>query len=256
MPRPRLSSLPYAALLSMALVPACFSLPHVDPGNRVLDDFDQDADLMPTWSAFGAWVCAPFISPGRQAADGGQDGGASSDDAGALASPDGGQPASCGVGPGDGTTPANNHALVSTFDVVAPSGTDPFGVAITTMTIKPGAVVDLTGFTQILFDAQLYSTTLGRDMLPVGTVLEVELGCSTIVKDTTLDQSANVRIEAPGWPPNPLTLSLDAFSSPAMSPIRSCLGTVDSISFKVLLGRATAGTPISGTLQLDNVAFR
>jgi hypothetical protein len=250
----------FTAFVSIAVVPACFSLPHVDPGHRVLDDFNEDADLVPTWSAFGKWVCAPFISRGREGRDagqdGGQNGGSSGDDAGQLATPDGGQPVSCGLGPGAGTSAATNQALVWTFDVLAPTGSDAFGVAVTTTTAKPGAVVDLTGFTQVLFDGQLYSTTLKRDMLPAGTVLEVELGCSTIVNETAVDQSANVNVEATTWPPNPISLSLDMFNSGSTLPIQSCLSSVDHISFKVLLGRAAAGTPIAGTLELDNIAFK
>jgi hypothetical protein len=259
MRRPLLSSIRFTIFLSIAIVPACFSLPHVDPGNRVLDDFNEDADLFPTWSAFGNWVCAPFISRAREGSDGGedggQDGGSSGDDAGQLATPDGGQPVRCDVGQGAGDNSAD-QAIVSTFDVLAPSGSDTFGVEVTTTTANPGSVVDLTGFTQILFDAELYSTTLKQGMLPVGTLLEVEFGCSRIAKNTNVDQIANVRIEVPNWPPNPFTLSLNVFSSPSVSAIQACLGAVDSISFKVLLGRAAAGTPIAGTLKLDNIAFK
>jgi hypothetical protein len=262
MRRRRLASIRFTLFLSIAMVPACFSLPHVDPGNRVLDDFNEDADLTPTWSAFGPWVCAPFISRAREGSDGGQDAGrdggqdgGSSGDAGQLANPDGGQPVHCDVGQGAGDNSAD-QALVSTFDVLAPSGSDTFGVEVTTTTANPGSVVDLTGFTQILFDAELYSTTVGQDVVPAGTLLEVELGCSRIAKNANVDQIANVRIEASSWPPNPFTLSLEVFSSPSVSATQACLGAVDSISFKVLLGRATAAAPIAGTLKLDNIAFK
>jgi hypothetical protein len=244
-----------ATILTALTLPTCFSLPHLDPGNRVLDDFNEDAHLTPTWSAFSPWVCVPFINRRQEGSDAGQDGGLGGEfDAGQLANPDGGQPVSCSVGPGDGDKPANNQALVSTFDIVAPSGSDPFGVAITTTTTS-GSVVDLTGFTQLLIDAELYSTTVGQAMLPSGTKLEVELGCSTNVRDTAIDQSVNITTEAVGWPQIP-ALPLEMFSSIPASPIQTCLATVDSISFKVQLGRATPGTPIGGTLELDNIAFK
>jgi hypothetical protein len=243
-------------LLSLALGAGCFSLPKVNPGNRILDDFDEGAGLgAPTWSAFTRWTCGPFVSRNQGEQDGGRDGGPGGEfDAGPLASPDGGQSVSCGAGPhGEGTAP-NNQALVATFDVVAPTGSDPFGMVVTTTT-GPGSVVDLTGFTQLLFDAELYSTTVGQAMLPSGTKLEVELGCSPNRLETAIDQSVSITTEALHWPPIP-PLALQMFASMPASQIQSCLATVQSVSFKVLLGRAPAGTPIAGTLQLDNIAFK
>jgi hypothetical protein len=245
-------TLPLARLLGSG----CFSLPKVNPGDRILDDFDEDAGLLhPTWSAFTGWTCGPFVSRSQGARDGGEDGGPGDQfDAGPLAGPDGGQPVSCGVGPGNGTSPSNNQALVATFDVVPPIGSDLFAVVVTTTT-NPGTVVDLTGFTQMLFDAELYSTTTGQATLPSGTKLEVELGCSPNRMEMTIDQSVSITIEALHWPPIP-PLALQMFVSTPASQIQTCLATVHSVSFKVLLSRAVAGSPIAGTLQLDNIAFK
>jgi len=252
----RPTSLTVALLLSLAIGPGCFSLPKVPPGNRILDDFDENAGLQqPTWSAFTGWTCGSFVSASPAGRDGGRDGASGGEvDAGSLASPDGGQPVSCGVGPGKGNSPPNNQALVATFDVVAPTGNDLFGVVVTTTTI-PGSVVDLTGFTQLLLDAELYSTTVGQAMLPSGTKLEVELGCSPNRMEMAIDQSVSITIEAVGWSPIP-PLELQMFASTPASQIQTCLSTVHSVSFKVLLGRAVAGAPIAGTLQLDNIAFK
>jgi hypothetical protein len=250
---PPFSPIRFATLLSIVTMPACFSLPHIDPGNRVLDDFDEDAGItQPTWSAFGGWKCEAFMGSSPGGPDAGQNGGPSGDvDAGQLANPDGGQPVSCGVGPGSGS---NSQALVSSFDVVAPAGAAPFGVEITTTT-KSGSV-DLTNFTQFLMDAELYSTTMGQAMLPSGTNLEVDLGCSkTTLKGTPINQTVNIRTEALGWSPVP-ALTLEMFSPKLGSLVRTCLAEVDRISFKVLLGPAAAGTQIAGTLKLDNIAFK
>jgi hypothetical protein len=243
-------------LLSLALGLGCFNLPKVMPGNRILDDFDEvdggleDAGLVPTWSAFTRWTCGSFVSGSQEGQDGGQDGGIGGDvDAGQLASPDGGPSVSCGVGPHGEGTPSSNQALVATFDVVAPTGSDLFGLVVTTTT-SPGSTVDLTGFTELLFDAELYSTTVAEAMLPSGTRLEVELGCSTNRMEMTIDQSVTITTEALHWPPIP-PLPLEMFTSTP-----TCLAAVHSVSFKVLLGRAMAGTPIAGTLQLDNIAFK
>jgi hypothetical protein len=247
---------PIAVTLLLSLGPGCFSLPKVNPGNRILDDFDEDAGInAPTWNAFTGWTCGPFVSRSQEKPEGGQDGGLGGDgDGGPPARLDGGQSVSCGTGPHGEGTPPNDQALVATFDVVAPTGSDLFGVVVTTTT-TPGSVVDLTGFTQLLFDAELYSTTMGEDMLPSGTKLEVELGCSPNKMEMTIDQSVSITTEALHWPPIP-PLALQMFASTPASQIQTCLATVHSVSFKVLLGRALAGNPIAGTLQLDNIAFK
>ena len=92
-------------------------------------------------------------------------------------------------------------------------------------TTNPGTVVDLTGFTQLLFDAELYSTTVGQAMLPSGTKLEVELGCSPNRTETAIDQSVSITTEALHWPPIP-PLALQLFASMPASQIQTCLATV------------------------------
>ena len=205
------TSIAVTLLLALALGAGCFSLPKVNPGNRILDDFDEDAGInTPTWSAFTGWTCGPFVSHSQEEQDGGPGG---EFDGGRLANPDAGQSVSCGAGPhGEGTAP-NNQALVATFDVVAPIGSDPFGVVVATTT-NPGTVVDLTGFTQLLFDAELYSTTVGQAMLPSGTKLEVELGCSPNRTEMAMDRIGEHHDRspplAPHSPPGAAVVCLDA----------------------------------------------
>jgi hypothetical protein len=237
MRRPTSCSIGFATLLSaltLLTLPACFSLPHVDPGNRVLDDFDEDAGLVPTWSAFSEWGCTTFWQ-----------------DAG-LANPDGGQPVSCDVGPGAGSKSLSNQALVATINVVAPIGTDPFGAETTTRT-RSGSV-NLSGFTHLLFDTQLYFTMVGQAMLPSGPELKIAFGCSTNMDlKVTPDEKADITIDARGWQQN---ISLALNPPPPSTLTQSCLSLVDSITFKVFIGSAATGTPIAGTLELDNISFR
>ncbi len=55
------SPIRFAPLLSVLIVPACFSLPKVDV-TRVIDDFAEDAGLaQPTWNVFEPWTCGAYV---------------------------------------------------------------------------------------------------------------------------------------------------------------------------------------------------
>jgi hypothetical protein len=246
--RPAATSLAFSAL--MALLPACFSLPKFDPGPRVLDDFEEDAGLSPTWALFASWSCRALTNRNpNERPDGGPDGGpdAGSDGGGGLTGPDGGVPIPCGVGPGDG----DRGALVATFDLTAPSDGQQLAVEVATPT-KSGTV-DLSGFGRFMFDAQLDSASSSAN-LPAGTQLIVKLGCAKNGDDASEDEPVGITTEALSW--TSFSYSLDTFSPMNASPNQSCLTAINSVRFVVLLGRAPPGTAIAGTLQLDNIELR
>jgi hypothetical protein len=243
------SSIRFAILWSLLIVPACFDLPKADVSTRVLDDFAEDAgpSLMPTWQAFNPWSCGAFATRDQDNGDAGPDGGPPSSDAGTPTSPDGSTAVLCTLGLGD-TDP---HALAATFDLAAPTADIQLGVEVVTQTLS-GAVVDLTGFKTLQFNAKLFSTTRPTD-LPSGTQLEVELGCSAVGNGSAVDQFATTLVaEATLW--DPVILALGDFRpTPSTRGLTACLGAVDSIRFVVRLGTGTG--PVSGTLRLDHMVF-
>ncbi|HEY6478263.1 MAG TPA: hypothetical protein VI456_16910 [Polyangia bacterium] len=250
-----------APMLSVLLVPACYSLPKVDV-IRVVDDF-ADGGPDPTWSAFEPWTCGLDVDPG-QASDAGRDGGL---DGGAEA----GQAVSCDLtrGPGDDMddtplpTGVGTHSLVAIFNLTAPTG-----VEVTTrtamsdggtQTLSPSIPVDLTAFSELRFNAKLVDTTPGTAaQLPTGTGLSVELHCSyssmnspvsalLTVDEKIVDLTLGVKTF------QPIALAFSKFTGTSQR--QTCLANVNSISFHVVLGTAQAGTRVAGTLQLDDIRF-
>jgi hypothetical protein len=238
------------ALLSSALIwPSCYSLPHVDPGNRVIADFEEDggdAGLDPTWNVFEPWFCRGITIPAQSRADAGPDSGSERGaDAGPPANPDGGAPVTCGVELGG----YSGHALNAPFDLVTLDDNRAPGVEVGTST-KSGTI-DVTGFRQLLFTAQLGPTSSAA--LPAGTKLRVYLDCGTesVFTDFPLNMFGA------SW--TPLSLRLDALLSvPDLSQNQTqiCLVNVDHIRFTVLFGSAAAGTEIAGRFQLDDVYLK
>jgi hypothetical protein len=234
-----------ATFLGVVTLPACFSLPHIDPGNRVIADFaEEDAGLSPTWSVFGPWTCRAYVDPSPPT-DGGQDGGSRSGDI------DAGQAVTCdpqlGPGSADPSVPTGGaQHLVASFNII--TADQPLDVDVATRT-RSGSV-NLTAFSQFLFDAKLGSTTPGAASLPPGTELKVELRCSgTNPYEPLVNQNFTISPEASSW--KPITLPLNSFMGPSQR--QSCLAAVDGIGFVVVPGSAQAGTQIAGMLQLDNV---
>jgi hypothetical protein len=234
-----------ATLLGVLTLPACFSLPHVDPGNRVIADFaEEDAGLNPTWTLFGPWSCSAYVDPSPPA-DGGQDGGSRSGDI------DAGQAVTCkpelAPGSADPSTPSSGaQHLVTSFNIV--TADQPVDVDVSTRTRS--GTVNLTGFSQFLFDAMLGSTTPGAPSLPPGTEVKVELRCSSASPYAPLvNQDFTISLEATTW--KPITLPLSSFMG--ASPRQSCLAAVDGIGFVVVPGSAQTGTQIAGKLRLDNI---
>lgn len=231
---------PFGPLVLALMLPACFTPPTVDPGPRVIADFNEGADVDgSTWSAFGAWECTATATIQT---DGGRD------DITQPSSPDGGAPASCMPGPGDD----DRGSLTASFALDPATGGQKLAVTVGTHTPQE-APVNLTGFNKLFFSAWLESSTSTK--LPLGTGLKVRLGCSTNMGDVSVDQSAIVTPDAPDWNAvAPLLLTGFQGKSPLTSPVGGCLAVVDSISFVVSFG--STPDPIGGTLRLDNIELK
>jgi hypothetical protein len=237
-----------AALGTVLMVSSCFSLPKAT-AIRVIDDFAEDADLSPTWSVFDTWTCGRHIELGPSG-----DAGGVGADGGLGGGTDAGESVACTLtlGPGDSDDPpfdgAAPQGLLANFNLAAPAEVE---VAAPTKSGPPGAAdalptnmpVNLTGFSQLIFDATLVGATL-----PTGTQLWVELACASL----RVKQPSGVMQGVTSWQKIPLLLS--GFTPTADRP--SCLASVDRISFYVVLGSVRDGTEIAGTLQLDNIRLQ
>jgi hypothetical protein len=246
--RCNLAPIPFVPLVLALAVPACFNPPTVDPGPRVIADFDEDGGLVdgaiePTWSLFSPWTCSASRMSDQDNVNAGPDGGPRGEvDAGQPTGPDGGQPVSCTLGLGD----PDMLGLWATFDAVAPGKGQKLVVEVTTQTMS--RTVDFSAFQRLLFDARLDPTA---DPFPMGTELRVELGCAT----TKYHVDWYVPL-FPLW--NPFSPLLSAFqgTNPLMD--QSCLAHVDSIGFAVLFSSPTGTSmiPIAGTLRLDSIELK
>jgi len=223
---------------------ACFDLQKVDPGPRVVADFENDEnDGGPTaaWNRFGPVNCGTFMGSDQHL---GQDAGT----AGTQADPDGS--VTCTTErPGDG----DKVALKAVFELNQPLGSNqPAGAAVV-MRATPGSTVDVTAFQEIWFDAYLESAQQPLQ-LPPTTMLEVELGCSTNISDPLASQPSGDLGNI--WPMHPLHLPLDNSFRVTLTPhSQNCLDRVDSIHFTILPGLAD-GMSAGGTLHLDNITLQ
>jgi hypothetical protein len=233
-----LGLIPLAPILA-----ACFDLQKVDPGQRVIADFENDGGdggLTAAWNRFGPVNCGTFMGSDQNLGQAGT--------AGTQADPDGS--VTCTTErPGDG----DNVALKAVFELNQPLGSNqPAGAAVV-IRATPGSTVDLTAFQEIWFDAFLESAQQPLQ-LPSTTILEVELGCSTNISDRLASQSYGELGNS--WPPNPLHLPLDNSFRVTLTPhSQNCLDRVDSIHFTILPGLAD-GTSAGGTLHLDNITLQ
>jgi hypothetical protein len=231
------------ALAALVLGPACYNLPHVDPGPRWIDQFnrrDGSAALAPpTWTAFSPWTCGTTF---RGTADAGQvesDGGTT--DAGI----DGGQPTACLPGPGDGDT----SGLEAPF--AFSDAANDLGFAVSTQASAP---VDFTGFQTLVFSANLSAPS--TPPLP-GAVFQVELDCSKNLGQTSITQEVtNLKTNGQPWQ-DPFHLYLAQFHSALTLSNGSCLRQIDGIRFVVIPGMVDSAQPdVIGTLLLDNVSLQ
>lgn len=233
-----LGLIPIAPVLS-----ACFDLQKVDPGPRVVADFENfesDGGLKAAWNRFGPVKCGTFLGTDQHL---GQDAGP----AGTEADPDGS--VSCAPEePGD----HDKFALEAAFELNEPPGSSQQAGAAVVMRATPGTLVDVTGFQQIWFSARLESAP--PLLLPTATQLEVELGCSNNTGDPLAFQSVDIKLEAQSWPMLQFQLSLDAFKSRTAHP-QNCLRQVDSIHFTIHPDLAS-GTSTGGTLHLDDITLQ
>jgi hypothetical protein len=243
-----------ALLLAILLGPSCFSLPKVGV-IRVIDDFTADAG--PTWNAFGPWTCGPHADR-AQPSEGGQD---AAPDGGLARDMDAGEAVSCTLAIGtDDTDPpippgTVTRALVASFDLTTPSNvevvtrTKPPAVGDSADAVAPSTTVNLTGFSELIFNARLLPITAS---LPTGTELHVELHCSSTDDPLVEKDISALTAGVVSW--KAITLPFSDFTVAAQR--EACLATVQSIAFVVVPGSSPPGTKVSGTLQLDNIRLQ
>ena len=255
--RAGISTIRLAAAMALLLGPSCYSLPKVEV-IRVIDDFAEDGGLtQPTWNVFGPWTCGLHVDqsqPSEEGQDAGQDAG---QDGAAAGHVDAGQAVTCSleIGAGDNMDPppfpgAITQALLANFALSTPSNVEVVTRSKTASSaggdaLPPSTMVNFTGFSQLLFNAQLLSRTTEP---PIGTELQVELHCSA-THDPLVDQDITLTPGAQSW--KTISLPFTAFTPAAQR--ESCLATVESLSFVVVPGSAPAGSNVTGTLHLDNI---
>lgn len=223
-----------AALPLLAL--ACFDPPKIDPGPRILDDFETDT---PTWTRFSPWTCAGLTGdePSAPASAAAADGGTGST----------GGVVDCTIEPpGDG----DSQALFATFALAdPPDGVRQHPAAEIVSQTAAGSTVDLNGFTQLVFFAILGNTPA----LPAGTKVYVELGCSTYPLDLYAWNLVTADLMTGDWVRVPLTLA--DFQVETSMHNQACLAQVDSLRF-VIVPNVDDGQSASGTFQLDNIKLQ
>jgi hypothetical protein len=251
------SPIRFAPLLSVLIVPACFSLPKVGVV-RVIDNFTDDASLEPTWDAFDSWTCGAHADADR-AGGGGQDGGGGG--GGGIGDVDAGSAVACSlnIGP-SGQDPSQSpppvfgtvaYSLLASFTLTTP---DELAVATAT---KLGSSdgggtapmpVSLTAFSRLSFDAKLVSTTAS---FPTGTHLSVEFRCSSSnPNDPLVASDVGLNPGVVTW--KSIVVPFSEFTT--SSKRQTCLATVDSIGFVVVPGSPT-GAQVAGTLSLDDIVL-
>jgi hypothetical protein len=234
------------ALGLLVLAPACYDLPHIDPGPRWIDQFTSDAG-MPTWGIFAGWTCG--TEPVPMSADGGRpDAGtagaaaaqARSADAAVGDAGDGGfRRMPCQLGAGDG----DPHGLDQPFAFADASNDVEF-----TVTTQASSAVNFTAFHTFTFRAWVRGT--GTTPLPPGTAFRVELVCSQNRGETLLAQNVGgITINGQTWDP-PFFLDMAGFH-----PNSPCLTQIDGIRFVVGPGQNIL-PEVVGTVSLDSVGLQ
>jgi hypothetical protein len=249
----------FAAMSSLLIVPACYSLPKVDV-IRVVDDFAADAGLQPTWNAFEMWTCGSHVD-GGQASDAGLD-------AGLDGGTDAGQAVTCQLTLGPGDTSEDTELLLGMTDALVARFGVPASLSVevatqTTSVMSEGAThptsmpVDLTSFSELRFNAALSDTTGTAPTLPIGTELSVELRCSYSSMNSPstdyrlkYDKKISGQLSLGVTTFQPIALPLSSFTGASQR--QTCLANVNRIVFVVTPGNLQAG---NGTLQLDNIRF-
>jgi hypothetical protein len=213
-------------LLLVALAaPACLSIPKVDPGEYVIDDF-EDGGLTPVAApTFGPWQCDTF----------------SSDSPDAGGPPDSGQSVNCAI---EQTGDHSCCSLAASFTLRAQQG----GMDVFT-SVQRGTF-DAAPFKLFVFSAILELSS----GFPTGTQLLVQLGCSNVPSSAApfAEQVVPDVTIGSNWLPHPLSLAM--FQQGGTSNNQACLSQIDSIRFTVSPGLAN-GQLFSGTLHIDNVGL-
>jgi hypothetical protein len=245
----RASAFPLA-LGVLILAPACYTLPHIDPGPRWIDEFNADAGMTPTWNVFTAWTCGTRQTPPLPQV--GHDGAANDGGGPDARAP---SPAPSDAGAADAGSPrmlcqTGDGALVQPFAFADTSNNVEFTAETKTLS---GTTVDFTGFHQFVFSANL--TTPSTAPLPVvGTVFQVELDCSGNQNESVLTQKVpDFMLNAQGL--DPFFLDLAQFHFNVNSSTGSCLSQIDRIRFVVKPGQNDQ-PEVAGTLSLDNISLQ
>jgi hypothetical protein len=217
-------------LLPALALAGCFDLSKIDPGPRIVDDFEGGG--APTWTRFQPWSCDTFT--GDAPAGGETDGGA------------GGSVTCTITTPGDGDA----HALSADFQLVDPPDGLREHPGAELVSLTSGGTVDLNGFTQLVLFASLVP---GTPAPPSGTQLTVEIGCSSFPLDPLASDAVTADLMTGDWVRLPLPLA--DFQLLNSSHNQACLAQVDSLRFTVVPA-LTDGQSASGTLLLDNIKLQ
>jgi hypothetical protein len=247
-PHPLLATLVFGALVLLTVIlPACLDLQKVDPGGRVIDNFEDGG--LPTWNRFAAWQCHTFVrDAGQDAAHGGQDGGQPAD-------ADGDPGGACQLNP---ETPGADdlRALRADFQLSDPPDQSRQFPGMEVVARTTSGTVDFTGFAGFVFHAYLDSAPASQSPLPTGTQFLVQLGCSTVKDNPAASQMVGIAV-APGasWTTFPLMLDAFLLTATESTHNQGCLRLVDSIHFTIHPGLLD-GASTAGTLHLDNISLQ
>jgi hypothetical protein len=204
----------------------CFDVRAVDPGPRVLDDF-EDGDLTPSLRPFTEWSCGTF------------------------------EPSvtiDCGLTEGF----ESSTSLSVAFSLTDPPDDKQQSLGAFTMAFSD-TPIDLTALSAITFDIRLTSVT----PLPAGTYMHMDLQCSTAIGDNGVPLADFVVVQNTAFSAEWSSVSL-AISNFGPAPWRSehirggapaCLRAIDGFGF-VLHHELPDGQTGTGVFSIDNVRLQ
>jgi hypothetical protein len=221
------------ALLVGALGPAgCFDVHTVDPGYHLIDNFDDG--YFPADPTFIPWMCFSYNPATNRNFNCAHD----------TDTPDG-----------------SAYSTRLMFTVVdPPDDKDEYGGAGLITYASPGLHEDFSGFSTLVFDVELGSST---PPLPSNAALDVHLGCSTAHLTDGSEPGDLAVLQTVGYTDSwrQVVSSVADFSFRTDDSRRidggvaGCLRLVDSIAFEVT-ENLPDGQSGKGILNIDNVYFK